>query len=619
MGGTLHVLFDGTAPMVGLVGPGSDRSEVAALSMAAHIGLSEVGMAHLCEDAFLSDEILDGIRAVALSLATGWADHLPDQTVLVHEGISLPNLVEQELFYGFAVILKMVEVGERLIHTQRPAKVVMYESNGLAGTTFADVGEDGFPDVLSRVCVMHGVPVERVRPRAGASRPARKATVRRLAGRVLSEIAHLMDRALQRWGPTVAFLTQRGVVPEILRPVIDELKRRKSRGVMVLADGRDASSIRSVPLGTAISPKMLVPRRTLAAVRARMERTWDACQTNGSFRRWFDHHRGTPFWPVVEPYMSRLFRNHFVALAIHISGMAAVVREHRVRLLVTHTEWPALFRAWIRSAQNQEAAALCILNSPPLKDLRLAVPGLVDRLAVYGEGNRDHLVAIGVPAEKMVLTGHPGFDRYVRPERPANRVHGELFGAHPFDRIVLFEPENYVDREQTLLMHRMIGERKRVIRELLTAIREVKRACLVIAPRPTDRNIDFLSWCVRAYGGGQAKLVVGHNPADLLPMCDAVIVHYSLLGVEAMMHGTPVVVLNLTGRPDRMPFVKAGGALGVYTVEDIAGALHTVLDDVNVRANLSERMREFVRDYAGVADGRSAGRIADLIERMTPV
>ena len=78
----------------------------------------------------------------------------------------------------------------------------------------------------------------------------------------------------------------------------------------------------------------------------------------------------------------------------------------------------------------------------------------------------------------------------------------------------------------------------------------------------------------------------------------------------------PIVVLNLSGEPDAMPYVEKGIALGVYRKEDLIPAIKDALYNREVREKLARCREKFVYEYAYIQDGRASERVANLIKSI---
>jgi len=87
-------------------------------------------------------------------------------------------------------------------------------------------------------------------------------------------------------------------------------------------------------------------------------------------------------------------------------------------------------------------------------------------------------------------------------------------------------------------------------------------------------------------------------------------------GVEVTytLVGKPVVTVNLTPRPDPMPFASSGAALGARDAQSLSRCLHQILSGAAL-PQLRRAQQDFLREhYAHI--GSSAHHTAQLIKRF---
>ena len=90
----------------------------------------------------------------------------------------------------------------------------------------------------------------------------------------------------------------------------------------------------------------------------------------------------------------------------------------------------------------------------------------------------------------------------------------------------------------------------------------------------------------------------------------------STAAIEAIILDKPVIVVNLTGEVDIMPYAQSGAALGVYKEEELVSAINDALNDKNTIRQLKEARKMFESEHAYKVDGKSTERVVELIERI---
>ena len=73
---------------------------------------------------------------------------------------------------------------------------------------------------------------------------------------------------------------------------------------------------------------------------------------------------------------------------------------------------------------------------------------------------------------------------------------------------------------------------------------------------------------------------------------------------------------HLTGKPDRVPYVKKGAAFGVYRSEDLVSTIDKILSQKNIYNTKRKHVKKFLYNVAYKLDGRASMRIAQEIEEL---
>jgi CDP-glycerol glycerophosphotransferase (TagB/SpsB family) len=105
----------------------------------------------------------------------------------------------------------------------------------------------------------------------------------------------------------------------------------------------------------------------------------------------------------------------------------------------------------------------------------------------------------------------------------------------------------------------------------------------------------------------------------LLQASSLVVTAFSTVALEAMILDRPVLIVNLSGEPDPIDFVRSGAALAAYTPENVALQLERLLTDAGSGAALAQNRRQYIRDQMFRTDGQAAQRVADLILQMSTI
>lgn len=133
---------------------------------------------------------------------------------------------------------------------------------------------------------------------------------------------------------------------------------------------------------------------------------------------------------------------------------------------------------------------------------------------------------------------------------------------------------------------------------------------LLIKPHPSETDLSIYQPLLRHKNVVLSKDI---NLYKLLNVCDLIITKNSTTAMEAAALNKPIIVLNLSGEPDVVDYVKDGIALGVYNKEELIPTVKRLLEDDSI---LCRRRDEYVSRYLYKMDGRASQRVADFLEKL---
>ncbi|MFA4946818.1 MAG: CDP-glycerol glycerophosphotransferase family protein [Candidatus Micrarchaeia archaeon] len=210
---------------------------------------------------------------------------------------------------------------------------------------------------------------------------------------------------------------------------------------------------------------------------------------------------------------------------------------------------------------------------------------------VYGAAAKRVLVEHGhFPAGRVCVTGNPANDELVRCAKRARPAEFRRRLGLPKDKPLLLFTSSWAFSPTHA---RQLAE---VFREVASGAEKAGFALLVKLHPLEDAAL--AKKCMPNAAFTRDALL-----AECLASCDAFATWNSTTAVDAMILKKPVLIVNLSGEPDVLPFVESGCATGVYSRGALASALaKAVKGKAHVEA--------FVREQAFKVDGHSAERIA---------
>lgn len=245
-----------------------------------------------------------------------------------------------------------------------------------------------------------------------------------------------------------------------------------------------------------------------------------------------------------------------------------------------------------------------------------------DAVAVFGERDAENFRGLGVPAERIHVTGNPAWDIYaeLKLDRPRMReAVNDKYGLDPEAPLLLFGTTWVAS--MTALSNRAAHDETLATFfqgcvEWMSAGHAVN---IVIKDRPSnaEHGREGVERIALAAGLSPSQFVYTTDDTSLLVTAADVLVSVdSNLSVEAMLAGTPAINL-MTELGLRMgPSFDAESGILEAGPGELPLLLDFVLGDADLRAGLVELMSLKASGYNIAVDGLAAARMASLMADM---
>lgn len=330
-------------------------------------------------------------------------------------------------------------------------------------------------------------------------------------------------------------------------------------------------------------------------------------------------------FPVKEKVLETL-QEQLPAALQWIQALDRVYSRYSIELLAVNEDYMLFARTAVAWARAHEIPSLHLIHG-----LALSTPYTVHRhadadiTAVFGERGMEPYLDMGIPEERLRVTGNPAWDGYPRLIAQREAVRAESLssaGLSPDRSVVVFATTWTAD---LTVIHdtKLPTELMRQVFRAVKTLRDEGGVALhlVVKDRPGADYVQVgreQALAIARDEGLEAgdfaylttdteKWVVS---ADVLIACD------SNISVEAMMAGVPAVnLLNLNGLRLGPSFDADSGVLEVEPPR-LADALRFLLTDAAFRQRQLQQAHARAGYYNLGFDGSAAHRVASLMLEM---
>lgn len=332
---------------------------------------------------------------------------------------------------------------------------------------------------------------------------------------------------------------------------------------------------------------------------------WEELKENENFRKSFSF-CGINIWSIVKNQFDAYFAARWKSHLRDYLLLKTLLKEEQPSVAVYPAEMSEFGREFFYLCRTMGISSVAIQHGVfgnwlnvyhTKKELtgKYSCP-LPAKTAVYGPAFRDMLVKkCNYPRGNVIVTGAQRFDRIIE---YGMDIRG-ILGIDARKKIIAMITSPVTRSENEALT-----------RTVFQAVKKFPNAQLIVKIHPNEG--DSLYKEIKAQEKSDAIIIKGIDLYDVIRSCDAAITYLSTAGMEVILLEKPLIVVNLSGRPDVVPYVKEKAAIGVYRKEDVGNAISKALEG-ELKKELSTGMNAFVRKYAYKNDGLASKRICNII------
>ena len=306
-----------------------------------------------------------------------------------------------------------------------------------------------------------------------------------------------------------------------------------------------------------------------------------------------------------------LFWREFIRLAPQVAVAEHILFRHRSALVVSADDADQRCRVYSLLSRAAGVPTLLVqqgLSNKDYPEWRFLSHG---KVAAMGESSRADMIAQGVDPERIVVTGHPGFDNLIsaEPNVPI-QVRNEL-GVPEHQRMVLFASQpSYVGAFDQ--PHR----RTEMIETVVRVVGSLKDVKLVIKPHPGERRKELVSLI-----GNKRNVVITDGAVSIVPLikaCDVFVTFFSTAALQALYAGKPVINIDIPGSRGSRLYIGSNATWVARSVEDLKTHITNLLSEQHAEhlKAREEARRRFLHDMAYYPDGKATDRVVQVVEGL---
>jgi len=312
---------------------------------------------------------------------------------------------------------------------------------------------------------------------------------------------------------------------------------------------------------------------------------------------------------LLKGYLKTLTLRAFPLSCLYLASSEALINQTKPKAIILISDVRPLEVSLGLMAQKHNIKSLLISPNTILSPDAINKYLLTDQITVVGSHIKKELVSLGLNPNKIHQVGDLRFDSITKKKLSSLRkktlkklklsLNAKLF------LLVSFRANPRIP----------LKEKKAFFQIASQAIASIPKAKLIIKPHPTESQTNLKNqvkkWGIKALITDNRQLEL----IDILSVCQATLLTWSMTGFESLLSQTPVVVINPTQKnyDDIIPYVKLKGAQLAKSSNQLKSILLKLISSKKNMDLWIKNGLNFVKRYINPPDGQTAEKIINLI------
>jgi len=235
-------------------------------------------------------------------------------------------------------------------------------------------------------------------------------------------------------------------------------------------------------------------------------------------------------------------------------------------------------------------------------------------VAVAGDIWADTFVDYGIPPRRISITGSPGYDHLFK-----NMLHSSVSCTLPPEfkeltgkKIILFAQQPLRGAGAS-----SVKDEDMIYRNLIETVSKIDNVELLIKVHPRD-SVEHVKSRIKAMGldDGKYHIYKGGSIDEILPFCSLLITVNSTTFMNALIYNVPVVIIDYIDMFYKMKIIDSGSLMRVKRPEETLTIIKEAVFDHEIRSTLIDKGSAVLKGLSYGTDGKSAQRIAKIVDRL---
>jgi len=308
--------------------------------------------------------------------------------------------------------------------------------------------------------------------------------------------------------------------------------------------------------------------------------------------------------PAFEYYFGS--RNRFYEIIEFVEGIKNFIDKEKPSIFILPDEFIDIGRAVSYICKKKKIPCLVMQHGLISNDLFESKETFANKKIVFGKFAKDFLISIGMPNEKIVVTGSPVYDSLINEKisEQDKRMLRDKFGIGD-EKVILFASTWNLERAE------------RRLRILFKIVKKIPNLKIIIKQHPSEYHQKkfekFYLEFAKKYG--VSVIVSKRNMGEMLQISDIYITDFSTTVLEALILKKPIILTNFEKEFTYENYPEFPRL--IWHADNYDDVYRAIINSLKYKP--SEKQEEFrkkiIKSNIYRDDGKATERIVELIKK----
>lgn len=308
-----------------------------------------------------------------------------------------------------------------------------------------------------------------------------------------------------------------------------------------------------------------------------------------------------------------LFKYKFINLYLEVKAIEKIFEIYKIKFILAPYDTIEREKAIVLVAAKNDIKSLVVLHGLIGQHNDAAPvafrPLSADKMAILGDESYQRLIKMGIPEWKLVKTGCPRFDKYLRHKNAGPKSRNER-------EYIVVAGTGYFRESRFPNVHLNFRELRDFYFTIYETAKELGEYDFIVKCRDQEDCKYVNKLLSKKSSLFNLRVICNTDLEELLRNSFLLITNWSSVAAEAMLLGKLVVSVKTPNRNSLVSYDREGVVLSVNNARELIAAINLMKNDASIVSQLAVKREEYLKKEFVKVDSYASDRVKELIDNM---